>query len=68
MRDRLREFVETRGITIRTRDGKKMDVEELLNEAIGPERKPSAAALIVLIGFLALFAGWIAFVLAFRPG
>ena len=72
VREKLWQMVEERQITIRDRHGSPVDVDELVDEILGPEPKPSKAAgavvIGVAIGLLCAFVGWIVFVLVVRLG
>ena len=68
VREKLRQMVKDREITIRDRHGSPVDVDELVDEIFGPEPKPSTAAIAVVIGLLCMLVGWIVFVLVYRPG
>ena len=72
VREKLRQMVEEREISIRDRHGSAVDVDELVEEIFGPEPKSSKAAgavvISVAIGLLCLLVSWIVFVLVYRPG
>ena len=68
VREKLRQMVKDREITIRDRHGSAVDVDELVEEIFGPQPKPSKAAIAVVLGLLCMLVGWIVFVLVVRPG
>ena len=64
-REKLREYVKQRGITISDAKGRTIEVEELLDEAFGPEPKtPGFVPLVIACG-LGVFVLLIVFFLAF---
>ena len=68
IRATLRQHVQDRGITILKSDGQKMEVDELLDEALGPEPKTPAGIPLIVLGLIALLAVRITIVLFFFPG
>ena len=72
VREKLRQMIQDREITIRDRHGSPVDVDELVDEIFGPEPKSSKAAgavvISVAIGLLCMLVGSIVFVLVYRPG
>ena len=63
IRETLRQHVQDRGITIVKSDGQKMEVDELLDEALGPEAKTPAGIPLIAVGLIALLVVWIIIVL-----
>ncbi len=68
VRERFQQVINERGITIRNRDGSRVDVDELLDEILEPEVKLTKSALFTITGLLCALVAWIVFVLVVRPG
>jgi hypothetical protein len=64
-RDRLREYAKQNGLTIRNSEGRVLEIDELLDEALGSAPRISLAGPIIGIGLLVLFITWIVIVLVF---
>jgi hypothetical protein len=67
IRDRLREYVNEHGITIRDRKGREIEIDEMLDEALGPAPKIPKAVVFIALGLLALLIAWIVIVLTVLP-
>ena len=66
-RDKLRDYVEQNGIIIRDSRGRVIEIDELLDEALGSEQKVPKAVVIIGIGLLVLLIAWIVIVLTVLP-
>ena len=66
-RDKLRDYVEKNGVAIRSREDQTIEVDELLDAALGPEQEVSRAVPIIGIGLLVLLITWIVIILVVFP-
>ena len=65
IRGRLREYVKQNDIIIQNCEGRVIEIDELLDEALGSAPKVPIAVPIIGIGLLVLFIAWIVIVLVF---